>query len=209
MNTNSKYFDSIRITKGKKKKPVASARQTTSDICQWEGCNRPATHKAPLGRDMEGKYLNFCIEHVREYNRTYNYFSGLGDDDIKKFQKDALTGHRPTWTMGVNKDGKENPYSEGDPRAAIADRIIQRSMRRTGQLHGSGAPTRKLKALEKKAFDDLGIAHSATPDDIKKHYKALVKRHHPDMNGGDRSAEIRLAQIIKSYKILKQGGFCT
>ncbi|MDJ0612349.1 MAG: J domain-containing protein [Rhizobiaceae bacterium] len=208
MNTNSKYFDSIRITKGKKKKPQASARQTTSEVCQWDGCEKPGTHKAPLGRDMEGKYLSFCIDHVREYNKGYNYFSGLGDDDIKKFQKDALTGHRPTWTMGVNKDGKKNPYSEGDPRAAIADRVIQRSMRRTGQLHGSGAPARKLKALEKKAFDDLGIPHSATPDDIKKHYKALVKRHHPDMNGGDRSAEVRLAQIIKSYKILKQGGFC-
>ena len=101
------------------------------------------------------------------------------------------------------------PYSDGDPRAAIADRIISRSMRRTGQLSGSGAPARKLRPLEKKAFDDLGIPQSATADDIKKHYKALVKRHHPDMNGGDRTAEERLTQIIKSYKILKQGGFCT
>jgi hypothetical protein len=208
MNTNSKYFDSIRINKGRKK-PAPSARQTTSDTCQWEGCDKPGTHKAPLGRDREGQFLNFCIDHVREYNKTYNYFSGLGDADIKKFQKDAMTGHRPTWAMGVNKDGKKKPYSEGDPRAAIADRVIQRSMRRTGQLSGKGATSRKLKVLEKRAFDDLGIPHSASADDIKKHYKSLVKRHHPDLNGGDRAAEERLAQIIKSYKILKQGGFCS
>ena len=210
MNTNSKLFDSIRINKGKKKKPqTAASRQANAVTCQWEDCNNPATHKAPLGRDREGQYINLCIDHVREYNKSYNYFSGLGDDDIKKFQKDALTGHRPTWAMGVNKDGKKNPYSEGDPRAAIADRIISRSMRRTGQLSGAGAPARKLRPLEKKAFEDLGIPQSASPDDIKKHYKALVKRHHPDTNGGDRSAEERLTQIIKSYKILKQGGFCT
>ena len=205
MNSRSKYFDSIRINKGRKKvgtKPVDTS-------CQWEGCDKPGTHKAPLGRDREGQYLNLCIDHVREYNKTYNYFSGLGDDDVAKIQKDALTGHRPTWAMGVNKDGKKSPYSDGDPRAAIADRIIARSMRRTGQMSGKGGATRKLRPLEKKAFDDLGMPHSASPDDLKTQYKALVKRHHPDTNGGDRSAEERLRQIIQSYKILKQGGFCS
>ncbi len=207
MNTNSKYFDSIRITKGRKK-PGAKPVDTT---CQWEGCNRPGTHKAPMGRNHEGKYINLCIEHVREYNKNFNYFSGLADDDVAKIQKDALTGERPTWTMGVNKDGRssKSPYSQGDPRAAIADRVIARSMRRTGQMSGKGGPVRKLKALEKKAFDDLSMPHAATSDELKTRYKALVKRHHPDSNGGDRSTEKRLQEIIKSYKILKQGGFCS
>ncbi len=205
MNRDSKYFDSIRIKKGSK------TRQTEkSDVsCQWEGCANPGTHKAPLGRDREGQYLRLCIEHVREYNKSYNYFSGLSDDDIARIQKDALTGHRPTWTMGANKWGSEVPFADGDPRAAIAERILTRSRRRTGQINGSAKPNRKLKALEKKAFDDLGMPHSSTPDDIKTRYKALVKRHHPDTNGGDRSAEQRLRQIIQSYKILKQGGFCS
>ena len=207
MNTNSKYFDSIRINKGRKKKPATARGSDTT--CQWPGCDKPGTHRAPLGRDREGQYINLCIDHVREYNKSYNYFSGLGDDEIAKIQKDALTGHRPTWTMGVNKDGNKSPYSDGDPRAAIADRIISRSMRRTGQLSGAGATARKLRPLEKKAFEDLGMPHSASPDELKTRYKALVKRHHPDMNGGDRSAEERLRQIIQSYKILKQGGFCS
>ncbi len=206
MATNSKLFDSIRIVKGKKK---AGSSKPVDTSCQWQDCNKPGTHKAPLGRDREGQYLNLCLEHVREYNKSYNYFSGLGDDAIAKFQKDALTGHRPTWTMGVNKDGEKSPMTDGDPRAAIADRIISRSMRRTGQISGKGGPVRKLKALEKKAFDDMSMPHSSTADELKARYKALVKRHHPDSNGGDRTTERRLQEIIKSYKILKQGGFCS
>ena len=206
MANNSKLFDSIRIVKGKKK-PGSSKPIDTS--CQWQDCSKPGTHKAPLGRDREGQYLNLCIDHVREYNKSYNYFSGLGDDAIAKFQKDALTGHRPTWTMGANKEGEKAPLTEGDPRAQIADRIISRSMRRTGQISGKGGPIRKLKALEKKAFDDMSMPHSSTSEELKARYKALVKRHHPDSNGGDRTTERRLQEIIKSYKILKQGGFCS
>lgn len=206
MASNSKHFDSIRINKSRKKPGTTKPVDTS---CQWQDCNKPGTHKAPLGRDREGQYLNLCIDHVREHNKSYNYFSGLGDDAIAKFQKDALTGHRPTWTMGVNKESDKAPLSDGDPRAAIADRIISRSMRRTGQISGKGGPVRKLKALEKKAFDDMSMPHSSTSDELKARYKALVKRHHPDSNGGDRTTERRLQEIIKSYKILKQGGFCS
>ena len=206
MTSNSKYFDSIRINKGRKK---TAASKPATVTCQWKDCNKPGTHKAPLGRDREGQYIHLCIEHVREYNKSYNYFSGLGDDAIAKFQKDALTGHRPTWTMGVNKDGARSPFTDGDPRGEIADRIIARTMRRKGQLGGNNPQARKLKALEKKAFDDLSMPHSSTSDELKARYKALVKRHHPDSNGGDRSTEKRLQEIIQSYKILKQGGFCS
>lgn len=204
MNTNSKYFDSIRIKKGSK----ASSVKVDAPTCQWDGCERPGTHKAPLGRDLEGQYVNFCIEHVREYNKSYNYFSGMNDDDVARIQKDALTGHRPTWTMGVNRWGDEPPIANGDPRAAIAAKVAAKVRMRSGL--GSGTTrARKLRPLEKKAFEDLGIDPAATETEIKMRYKALVKKHHPDTNGGDRSAEDRLRQIIKSYKILKQGGFCS
>ena len=76
MSIDSKLFDAIRIKKGSKAKAAAKPASTT---CQWDGCEKPATHKAPLGRDREGQYINLCIDHVREYNKSYNYFSGLGD----------------------------------------------------------------------------------------------------------------------------------
>ena len=66
-------------------------------------------HRAPKGRDREGQYFNFCVDHVREYNKSYNYFTGMGDDDVRSYQKDSLTGHRPTWKMGVNKQAADGP----------------------------------------------------------------------------------------------------
>lgn len=199
MDYNPKYFDKIRIRKPGQRKEEPATRK-----CQWEGCEQPGTHKAPLGRDREGQYVHFCFDHVREYNKSYNFFSGLDDDAISKFQKDALTGHRPTWTIGVNKWGRDEP-APMDPRAAMNPRVQAR-------LNRANKPqtpqSRRLRSLEAKAFDDLRLPHSATPDEIKSRYKELVKRHHPDANGGDRSSEERLRQIIQAYKFLRQAGFC-
>jgi len=97
MTLHSKYFDSIRI------RPVARAKTALQkQQCQWAGCDREACHRAPAGRGREGQYLHFCAEHVRDYNKNFNYFSGLDDEAIAKLQKDALTGHRPTWKTSLN-----------------------------------------------------------------------------------------------------------
>lgn len=204
MDSKSKYFDKIRINKGRKKEKLPN-----NGICQWNGCESPGSHKAPLGRDREGQYLMFCINHVREYNKSYNYFSGLDDDAIAKFQKDSLTGNRPTWAMGVNRKGEMPKTEEGSD---AANRIkssarMRAKMAQAGKLH-SNPRLRKLKALEKKAIEALDLPHSATETEIKSRYKELVKMLHPDANGGDRSSEDKLSEIIHSYKYLKQAGFC-
>ena len=67
-------------------------------------------------------------------------------------------------------------------------------------------PRRRLKPMEKKSFIALELKESATKDDIKSQYKALVKRHHPDANGGDRGSEEKLREIIQAYNYLKQVG---
>ena len=56
-----------------------------------------------MGRLREGQYFCFCLDHVREYNATYNYFNGMTDEAVRLYQKEALTGHRPTWKMGANR----------------------------------------------------------------------------------------------------------
>jgi len=204
MDHKSKYFDKIRINKGRKKESLPN-----KGICQWNGCEATGTHKAPLGRDREGQYLMFCINHVREYNKSYNYFSGLDDDAIAKFQKDSLTGNRPTWTMGVNrKDGMD--VSEGDAGSVNSMKSSARmraKMARAGVVYSSPRQ-RKLKTLEKKAIDSLDLPHTATEEQIRARYKELVKLLHPDANGGDRSSEDKLRKIIQSYKYLRQAGFC-
>jgi len=207
MKPTSSLFDSIRVgnrsSKKKKEEPAAQ-------ICQWEGCNKPGTHKAPMGRNREGQYLWLCLEHVREYNKNFNYFSGLDDAAIAKFQKEAITGGRPTWQMGTNRTSKHPPLNERNPNAEGAQCLYNRMNRVHGRAGtAGGSRSRKLKALEKKSFDDLNLPHTATSDDIKARYKLLVKQNHPDANGGDRSSEDRLREIILAYKILQKAGFCS
>jgi curved DNA-binding protein CbpA len=210
MNANSKLFDRIRV------RPDRDAElKSRAPGCQWDGCKEPGLHRAPVGRMKEGEYFRFCIDHVRAYNKSYNYFSGLGDSEIARFQKEALTGHRPTWTMGIN--GAAAAASSPDfakkrsGRAAYYNR--DNRMRDPFNLFGGDerpqpARQRKAKPLEAKALETLGLDEKAAGADIKARYKELVKRHHPDANGGDRGSEDRFREVIQAYRVLKQSGFC-
>ncbi|WP_153771405.1 DnaJ domain-containing protein [Labrenzia sp. CE80] len=195
MKLDSKIFDSIRVKPDKEK-----AQEETHPSCDHPGCKRPGTHRAPKGRDREGQYFNFCVDHVREYNKSYNYFSGMQDDDVRSYQKDSMTGHRPTWKMGVNRQAADGPDGL-DPRAA-ARANAQRRASETRQPR-----QRKLLALEKRSLEVLNLGPNARGAEIKTRYKELVKLNHPDANGGDRSSEDRLREIIQAYNVLKKAGF--
>lgn len=208
MKPYPKYFDKIRV----RPDPEAEVK-SHAPICQWDGCKQPGTHKAPVGRMKEGEYFRFCFDHVREYNKGFNYFSGLAEGDIARFQKEAMTGHRPTWTIGSNAAAG----SSGGARSA-PDFAQQRSgragyynrMRDPNTIFGGhGTPRqRKAKPLEAKALETLGLDTRATGTDIKTRYKELVKRHHPDANGGDRGSEDRFRDVLQAYRVLKQAGLC-
>ena len=203
MNLNSKYFDRIRIRRGEE---VAEA--AAPPTCEWQGCDCAGGYRAPKGRGREGQYYNFCLDHVREFNKSYNYFAGMRDDDIIAYQRSAATGHRPTWTMGVNReefDKTSHPNSAWS--AAFSDPF--------GIFGGGGAdrrttePARRaLRNVERRSFAVLDLEGDEEGTEIKARYKALVKQHHPDANGGDRSTEDRLRQIIQAYHYLKAAGFC-
>src|ERR1700728_3509221 len=95
MSSNSPLFDRIRV------KPDQDRRlRAELPACQWPKCNAPATHRAPKGRLRAGEYWRFCLEHVREYNNSYNFFAGMSEDAVARYQKDSITGHRPTWKLG-------------------------------------------------------------------------------------------------------------
>ncbi len=208
MKLESKYFDMIRI------KPDASeapAEKPDNPTCQWKGCNRAGAHRAPKGRGKEGQFYLFCSDHIRQFNSSYNYFSGMSDAEVEDFHRDAAYGHRPTWKAGANA------YVGGQRRAATPD-DIQRVSQARGSAQGFHAwrakqaredarqPQRKRKPLEKKALAALGLGDAADKTEIKSRFKALVKRHHPDANGGDRGSEEKLREIIQAYNYLKQVG---
>ncbi|WP_375638948.1 J domain-containing protein [Bartonella sp. MF74HXZ] len=206
MTITSKLFDSIRISSNKKQKAEPEAQQ-----CQWEGCEKTGSHKAPAGRNHEGQYLYFCIEHVRAYNKNFNYFSGLSNKDIAKFQKDALTGHRPTWPTDLsNVTSKKTAANYAKIRSGTAayQNRIRDPFTLFTERHSSNNFSRKLKPLEAKAFDTLGLQANASAEDIKMKYKELVKKHHPDSNGGNRASEERFRDVLHAYNLLKKSGLC-
>jgi hypothetical protein len=208
MKTNSPLFDGIRVKPDQDRRPRADL-----PACQWPRCDVPATHRAPKGRLRASEYWQFCLEHVREYNSTYNFFAGMDDDAVAKYQKDAITGHRPTWKMGsiggkraAKRARKTIPGAEGpahDPFSLFGEAGDQHSG------HAQTAPEqRKIFNAQRRALDVLGLEPDAERADIKSKFKMLVKRHHPDANGGDRASEAQLREIIAAYNYLKSAGLC-
>ena len=97
MTSDSPFFDSIRVKPDKDRRLRAQC-----PACEWPNCKAPGTHRAPKGRMREKEYWQFFLGHVREYNHTYNFFAGMNPDDIARYQREAIVGHRPTWKMGMN-----------------------------------------------------------------------------------------------------------
>jgi hypothetical protein len=204
MKFDSPHFDRIRV------KPDEDRRLRAScPACDWPGCAEAATHRAPKGRTRENEYWRFCLPHVREYNQSYNFFKGMSDDAVAQYQKDALTGHRPTWKIGMNspingkarrRGGSEDLGDANDPFGMFGE---FGGRARPGFERRPSPEERMVRNAERKALDTLGLEPQASTQEIKSRFKALVKRHHPDANGGDRSSEDKLREIIQAYNYLK------
>jgi curved DNA-binding protein CbpA len=196
---NSSLFDRVRI------RPSTAEAAAESDAlrCDHPGCQLLASYRAPKGRQREGQYFRFCLTHVQEYNKGYNYFAGMKDDEVSAYQKVAITGHRPTWTLGVNGRG-EGLRAEPDLHDPLG--LFERLRGTRPNTAAPEAPKRHVGRLATKALDTLGLDANADKDAIRARYKALVKRLHPDANGGDRSREDKLREIINAYNTLKSSG---
>ncbi len=196
MNLNSPLFDKIRS------KPVAEAVLVDDRLgCQHPGCARKGEFKAPKGRDHEGEFFRFCLEHVKEYNQSYNYFAGMSDSAVQTYQKDALTGHRPTWTVGVN--GTVAPETKLDAASLLRAKLER--LRRAREAAGQNTRKTVGKAA-RKALETLGLDETADKPAIRSRFKDLAKRLHPDLDEGDRSREDKLRAIIDAYNYLKTAG---
>jgi hypothetical protein len=209
MSIDSKLFDRIRIH------PRNHAPEPRSEVpnCAWEGCGQPGIYKAPKGHRFEGEYHHFCLEHVRHYNTAFNFFADMTEKERERhLYTTAQTDGRPSWGLGSKPGAYNGPrmpkgnnpgaqtrradplnfwarYAHRNARGATAERVI------------------KLHENDRRAFETLGFKTSAKSDEVKRAYKALVKIHHPDANGGDKTSEDRLRAIIAAYSHLKQKGF--
>lgn len=214
MDFSSKDYDRIWINPRRKGSGRGNGGGASSEApvmdrtCAHEGCEEAAEYRAPKGRGKEGQYYWFCLDHVREYNKNYNYFAGMSDDDVIAWQRSAIYVHRPTSPMGV-KGAKARARAA---RAAFEGMIDDPLGLFGGEAAGASEPPeperRKPRGPERDALEVMGLHPDASKEAIKSRYKTLVKRHHPDANQGDRSSEERLRNVINAYNVLRRAGYC-
>lgn len=166
--------------------------------CAVPGCGAPGEYKAPLqpaNFDGPGAWRFLCLEHVREHNAKYNFFTGMTPEEIQDAQSPLAGWERPSRKFAANGGDPPPRWSDfADPLDAIATRF--------GPLR-DGKPSRFNKA-ERRALGVLGLGEDADMHTLRKSYSNLVRRFHPDKNGGDRNHEGRLREVIEAYQLLRK-----
>lgn len=157
--------------------------------CHAAKCNEAGLYKAPKSRNNSNEYNWFCLEHIREYNQKWDYFSGMDSREIEEFIHDSVTGHRPTWSR---------ESSLRDPHATLQDKLYE-------FMYNKKPSTKTKPYLPKKIRDALSIMDLSYPCNIKQlkaGYRTLVKKYHPDANKGDKASEEKFKKITAAYKYL-------
>ena len=196
--TRPRFKSDIRIRKGEPPRQEADIPP-----CAVAGCPKPGNCRVPKSRENLSEHVFLCATHARAFNESWDFFKGMNDGDIAKFRDEAIFGHRPTWPMGkraARARTGQGPMHFHDRHAVFDEEGEDGQPRR---------PERQLTRLQIIAMDTLQLAHNSTLIEIKARYKELVKRFHPDANGGDRGAEERLKQVIKAYGVLRASGLLT
>lgn len=165
--------------------------------CEWAGCGAPAPYRAPKSRQELRESRWFCLDHIREYNASWNYFEGMSDSEVETEIRRTTTWERPSWRLGTFLGRGKARFTPDD--------IIRDSFGVYGKSGPrSERPTPRLSAPLAEAMRvlELELAEPLTLAALKKRYKTLVKLHHPDANQGDKGAEERFKQITQAYRIL-------
>lgn len=175
--------------------------------CDHPDCAAIATARAPKSRKMLNEHYWFCQPHAAAYNKSWDFYSGMSEGEIRAAKEtEAVTGGRPTWEFRASNASREAAASAGasnDPGAWKDPFGIASATRRRAQQASEG-PSRNLGRIERAALADMGLDENADASAIRARYTDLIKRLHPDSNGGDRSMEDKLGKVIKAYKTLKK-----
>lgn len=163
---------------------------SAAPACYIAGCPQPGTYKAPKSRKELYEYVWLCLDHIREHNNQWDYFSGMNSEEIESFVRDSVTGHRPTWRRESHLRGTEQ---------------IEQSLHNF--LNSDAKPIRRLPAVPakvKKALLVFEVDYPYTLEQIKGRYRIMVKQHHPDLNKGNKQSEETFKQITNAYRVLTE-----
>lgn len=164
--------------------------------CTAPGCAEAGEFRAPRSNRVPGErtgWQYFCLEHVRAFNAKYNFFDGLSPDEIHQAQS-PLAG----WERIVTEGGRQ-AFHFGDAHDILGGATKPRK----GGARGASAARRWPEREDAKALGALGLDDAATATSVRRTYKALVRRYHPDSNGGDRQHEGKLQAIVAAYTHLR------
>ncbi|WP_370281830.1 J domain-containing protein [Pseudooceanicola sp.] len=193
-------FD-MSVSSAKKKstrgrRGMSGASETSTRLCEHPGCQEAGKYRAPKAPDVLDEYYWFCREHVREYNTKWNFFDGTTEAEINAQQSKDRVWDRQTKPMG-------DPEARAWARLGIEDPhqvLGENATRNPGKGGGAG---RRLPPKERQAIEILEAKDHWTKAEVRKAYKALIKVLHPDMNGGDRSQEEQLQQVVWAWDQIK------
>ena len=196
--------DKKRRAKGRR--GMSGAFETSSRQCQHEGCSEPGKYRAPKHPDNLEEFYWFCLTHIREFNSKWNFFENHSEEEMEKQFAADRVWDRDTKPFGDKANhAKATIEEKAWARLGIEDPtevLGANATRNPGKADPAGG-TRRLPAAERKAIDILEARDNWTKAELRKQYKKLIKELHPDMNGGDRSDEDRLQQVVWAWDQIK------
>jgi hypothetical protein len=167
-------------------------------ICDWSKCSNKGNHRAPKSRNELNSFHWFCVSHAREYNKSWNYYNGMNDDDVEADVRKDTVWQRPTWRLGTNNSGNlesaVNLNSIHDPFDVLHNARLKAGLHSLNETIYSSEQVRALAIF--------GLKRPGNAANIKQRYKELVKRYHPDTKGLDVNSDEIIKDVNQAYKIL-------
>jgi len=164
------------------------------NICDWNNCLEEGFYKAPVEKDNSKKYRILCLNHVKEFNKNWNYFEGMDDNQIYEFIKSDMTWHKPTQSFSSSDNFFKILWNN-----AMKDELNKSYFKD----HFNHMNQFKFNHNDMKAFEILNISVGIKWEKIQEKFKKLVKKFHPDINAGNKKYEDKLKIITLAYTQLK------
>ncbi len=162
-------------------------------ICDWDNCKNVGSYKAPVEKDNSKKFKLLCLEHIKIFNKKWNYFANMTDEQIEYFIKSDLTWHKPTKSF----NSSENFFN------ILWNNALEDKISIFGSPDFKNFKKTKITSTDRDALDIMDLKYDAKWEEIQKRFKSLVKKYHPDKNLGSKKFEDKLKKITLAYSQLK------
>ncbi len=162
-------------------------------ICDWENCNEQGKYKAPVEKDNSRKFRLLCLEHIKVFNKKWNYFENMSSEEVEYFVKSDLTWHKSTKSFGSS----ENFFN------ILWNNALEDKLNIFNTSNYANYKKANLSQKDKDALEVMELKSSSNWEEIHKKFKSLVKKYHPDKNHGNKKYEDKLKMITLAYSQLK------